>query len=203
MPNRARKLALRTLLIWGGWSLYAVFSASQNFLSRAYNGPVDWKPAFRYAVLDSYCWAAFTPIVLYVAGLLVVRRRNWWWALPLLFAAGLIFAGLHLFTFVQLLPWIGYRNNPRAVQSVVTAKLHSDVLTCWALFGIRHAMEYYRQVRIRELKSSQLEARLALSQLEVLKMQLQPHFLFNTLHAISALMYRNLEGADRMVARLS
>ncbi|MBZ5623466.1 MAG: histidine kinase [Acidobacteriia bacterium] len=203
MRDRAGKLALHSLLIWGGWSLYAIFSASQNFLSRAYSAPTDWKPAFRYAMLDSYVWAAFTPVVLYVAGRLVVRRGNWWWALPLLFVAGLIFAALHLFTFVQLLPWIGYRNNLRAVQSVVMAKLHSDVLTCWALFGIRHAMEYYRQLRIRELKASQLEAKLALSQLEVLKMQLQPHFLFNTLHAISALMYRNLEGADRMIARLS
>lgn len=203
MPNRAGKLALRILLIWGGWSLYAIFSSTQNFLSRAYSGPIDWRPAFQYNVLDSYVWAAFTPVILYAAGRVVVRRGNWWWALPVLFAAGLIFAGLHLFTFVQLLPWIGYRHDARAIRSVVTAKLHSDVLTCWALFGIRHAIEYYRQVRIRELKASQLEAKLALSQLEVLKMQLQPHFLFNTLHAISALMYRNVEGADRMIARLS
>jgi LytS/YehU family sensor histidine kinase len=58
-------------------------------------------------------------------------------------------------------------------------------------------------VRIRELTASRLESKLATAQLEVLRMQLQPHFLFNTLHAISALMYRNVEGADRMVARLS
>src|SRR5262249_56998099 len=79
----------------------------------------------------------------------------------------------------------------------------SDLLTCWAIMAIRHAIEYYRQVRIRELTASRLEAKLATAQLEVLRMQLQPHFLFNTLHAISALMYRNVEGADRMVARLS
>jgi len=65
------------------------------------------------------------------------------------------------------------------------------------------AIEYYRQFRLRELKASQLEAQLAVAQLEVLKMQLQPHFLFNTLHAISALMYRDVGSADRMVTRLS
>src|SRR5262249_40591374 len=54
-----------------------------------------------------------------------------------------------------------------------------------------------------ELKASQLEARLAQAQLQALKMQLHPHFLFNTLHAISALMRKDVEEADRMITRLS
>jgi len=68
---------------------------------------------------------------------------------------------------------------------------------------MRHAIEYYRQYRLRELVASQLETQLAQAELEVLKMQLQPHFLFNTLHAISALLYRDAESADRMISRLS
>jgi LytS/YehU family sensor histidine kinase len=68
---------------------------------------------------------------------------------------------------------------------------------------MRHGIEYYRRYRVRELAASQLQAKLAVAQLEVLKMQLQPHFLFNTLHAVSTLMYRDVEGADRMVTRLS
>src|SRR5262249_36986904 len=134
---------------------------------------------------------------------LLVRRANWWRNVPLLLMAGVAFAAIHLNIFVRLLPWIGYRNSPQVRQTIFLAKFHSDLLTCWALFGIRHAMEYYREGRVRELRASQLEARLAVSQLEILKMQLQPHFLFNTLHAISTLMYRNVEGADRMIARLS
>jgi two-component system LytT family sensor kinase len=53
------------------------------------------------------------------------------------------------------------------------------------------------------LKASQLQAQLAQSQLQALKMQLHPHFLFNTLHAISSLMRRDVEAAERMIARLS
>ena len=53
-----------------------------------------------------------------------------------------------------------------------------------------------------ELASSQLEAKLAQTQLQVLKMQLHPHFLFNTLNAISALIHQDVELADRMIARL-
>src|SRR6185436_5586311 len=55
----------------------------------------------------------------------------------------------------------------------------------------------------RELRASQLEARLAQSRLQVLKMQLHPHFLFNTLNAISELIHRDPESADRMLMDLS
>jgi two-component system LytT family sensor kinase len=197
------KVLARGFAIWGAWTLYAFFAASQNFLSRAYSGRMEFTPALKYAMLDCYVWAALTPVVLWLGGRMVVRRTNWWWILPAFFVAGVVFAAIHLNVFLRLLPLIGYQNSSRAQRAIIMAKLHSDVLTCWTLFGIRHGIEYYRRYRVRELKASQLEAKLALAQLEVLKTQLQPHFLFNTLHAISALMYRDLEGADRMIARLS
>jgi LytS/YehU family sensor histidine kinase len=62
--------------------------------------------------------------------------------------------------------------------------------------------QYYRQFRDRELKATRLEGKLAQAQLQVLKMQLHPHFLFNTLNAISALLHKDAESADVMIARL-
>ena len=62
---------------------------------------------------------------------------------------------------------------------------------------------YYRVSKDRALRASQLEARLAQTQLQMLRMQLQPHFLFNTLHSISALMHKDVRRADSMVAALS
>ncbi len=76
------------------------------------------------------------------------------------------------------------------------------VLISWAVLGIAHAVEHYRKFRERELRASQLETRLAQAQLQVLKMQLHPHFLFNTLNAISALIHQDVDVADRMLARL-
>jgi LytS/YehU family sensor histidine kinase len=64
-------------------------------------------------------------------------------------------------------------------------------------------VDYYRKFKDRELRATQLEARLAEAQLQVLRMQLQPHFLFNTLHAISALVHQDAEAADRMISRLA
>jgi len=82
------------------------------------------------------------------------------------------------------------------------AKLNNNIFFYWAILAITHILNYYRQFRERELRSSQLEARLAQTQLQILKMQLHPHFLFNTLHAISALIHKDVELADRMIARL-
>jgi len=61
---------------------------------------------------------------------------------------------------------------------------------------------FYRTFRDREQIASRLQAQLAQAELQVLKMQLQPHFLFNTLHAISSLMHKDLEAADEMMSRL-
>jgi len=194
---------LQGLLIWGGWTLYALFTASQNYLSRAYQYRVAWGAAFLYALADSYTWALLTPLIFLFAGWLVVRRDNWWWTIPALIAGSFAFALVHLEIFVRLLPFIGYRIVPNMMQNLFRARLHSNLLTCWVLFGVRHGIEYYRRYRSREVAASRLEAQLAQAQLEVLKMQLQPHFLFNTMHAISALLHRDPEAADRMIARLS
>ena len=59
-----------------------------------------------------------------------------------------------------------------------------------------------RDARLRE-RAAQLEGQLAAAQLEALRMQLNPHFLFNTLHAVSTLMARDVDGARRMISDLS
>ena len=67
---------------------------------------------------------------------------------------------------------------------------------------VSYATNYYRRYRSGEIRASRLEAQLAQAQLQALKMQLQPHFLFNTLHSISALVHKDPQAADQMIARL-
>ncbi len=73
----------------------------------------------------------------------------------------------------------------------------------WALLGLQHAVDYHREVRAREVAAAQLETRLVEAQLQALQRQVHPHFLFNTLHAISALVHRDPDRADTMIERLS
>ena len=78
-----------------------------------------------------------------------------------------------------------------------------DSLVFCAIVVLHHAVVYYRVSRDRALRASQLETRLAQTQLQMLRMQLQPHFLFNTLHSISALMHKDVRRADSMIVALS
>lgn len=73
----------------------------------------------------------------------------------------------------------------------------------WALVGLAHAMAFSRDAHDRALTSARLEAELARAQVQVLQRQLQPHFLFNTLQSISALIHRDQRAADDMLGRLS
>src|ERR1044071_4203021 len=65
-----------------------------------------------------------------------------------------------------------------------------------------HALLYYDDFRASELQQSSLKTQLAQAQLHALKMQLHPHFLFNTLHSISSLVHKAPDAADKMIARL-
>jgi two-component system, LytTR family, sensor kinase len=76
------------------------------------------------------------------------------------------------------------------------------LLYYWATIGVIHALGYYGKYREGELRAAQLETGLTRARLQLLKTQLQPHFLFNTLNAISALLHADVEAADHMLARL-
>ena len=76
------------------------------------------------------------------------------------------------------------------------------LLFYWFILVLSHAFNYYQSFRKGELKASRLQTQLVQSQLEALKMQVQPHFLFNTLHSISALLSKDTDGARKMITRL-
>jgi LytS/YehU family sensor histidine kinase len=96
-----------------------------------------------------------------------------------------------------------FKSFAEAYQYFVFVNLHFSILIYLGVVGIKSAYSYYQKYRERELQASKLEARLAQSRLQVLKMQLHPHFLFNTLNAISELIYKDRESADRMLTDLS
>ncbi len=198
-----RRWLIQLAWIWIAWTLYALFSASQGYLSRAYSQPVQFKPAFLYALLESSTWAVFTPFILWLGARFLILKKNYWYTVPLQIACAIAFAFIHTQVFVRLLPLIGYRTSPEMAASLFRARLHSDFLTYWLLVGISHGLDYYRKFQERELRATQLEARLVQAQLQALKMQIQPHFLFNTLHAISALVHKDVEAADQMITRLA
>ena len=85
----------------------------------------------------------------------------------------------------------------------LTQLLDWELVTGAGILGLIHAVFYYRESQQRALREAQLETRLIESQLQTLQHQLHPHFLFNTLHAISTLMHRDLSAAERMLVQLA
>src|SRR3954451_11571434 len=85
----------------------------------------------------------------------------------------------------------------------VTAKCFYYLMIYAVIVCTAHLLNYYRKYRESEVLALQLGERLAEARLLVLRMQLHPHFLFNTLNAISALMHKDVRLADRMIARLA
>src|SRR4029453_3361212 len=82
-------------------------------------------------------------------------------------------------------------------------KIHVTLLTYWAIVGAAQYAEHHRLARERELQAAGIQTELARAQVDALKMQILPHFLFNTLNAIAALMREDVESADVMLAQLS
>jgi two-component system, LytTR family, sensor kinase len=200
MPAKLRHL----LLYVSAWTVVGLLFGSQAVVYSLYTAtPRVWRP-LASALADWYIWALLAPLILAVGRRFPLVRPGWWWrSVPVLFVAGLLFTALKVAVRAglgQLIP--GLPTAPVGV--MVLAQFHVQIATFWVILGIGAAFEYYGKYRERELRASQLESRLAQAQLDVLRMQLQPHFLFNTLHTISAFMQEGeIEAADRMITRLS
>jgi LytS/YehU family sensor histidine kinase len=90
-----------------------------------------------------------------------------------------------------------------AIWRVIMSEIHIGLVIYWLIFGIVQGLDYYLRYRAGELRAANLETRLAQAQLNALRMQLHPHFLFNTLNSVAVLMRKDIEAADRMLIQLS
>ncbi len=115
-----------------------------------------------------------------------------YWAVWCLFAPA-------IFRLTTLVP---LRRLSSLYRHLLLFNLPTGFMTYWTLVLVSHAINTFRRLREEELNATRLKAELAEAQLAALKLQLQPHFLFNTLNSISALLDSNVEAADRMLACL-
>lgn len=205
-PTRDKR-RLKWPLIALGWTIFGCFFASEVIVARAYAGsPLRLSRTIFVWLICAYIWFALTPLVLYLARRFAFERRSWTRNLLLHLAASIAFAFLQLslyFIVVSLSALLFNTLPPDTFRSIFVSEFHFDMLTYWAIIGLSHAFDYYRKYREREIRTSQLETRLARAQLDALKMQLHPHFLFNTLNTISVLMQEDVTVANRLLLRLS
>jgi hypothetical protein len=210
-----RPLLQRRRVRWGLFlgllTFLGLFDASQSWLLvQMFDGTMTLTEVVAICLGQWYLWAVLAPPLLAVGRRFPCEQRHWPSRLTVLALACAVFATfkvvldlpVELLFRVHYPPKLMGKTAFEYFQVLLVDHILIYLLICGAVVGIGHAFDYYRKYRERELCASNLEAQLARAQLQVLKVQLQPHFLFNTLNAISALLHRDVELADRMIARL-
>jgi two-component system, LytTR family, sensor kinase len=204
-----RRFNLQLILIFSAaWILLGFLLSGLNILSQIVvrqDRPFEWKNVFLWQTLF-HSWTILSPLIVFFAKRFRFGKRNWWRLLPVHFIAAGVFLLLHAIIFVivhnivdpaKVAEFGGFWTYTlRTTASVGALLMYFLVLSCF------YVVDYYRHFQAEQLKSSELKAALATSQLNALKMQIHPHFLFNTLNSISALMQKDVKAADKMVARL-
>jgi len=206
-PTLRRKI-LKWIAIWGIWTLFGFVFASQYALQNQYSrNPFPLWQILSWQMFSGYVWFALSPLIYLLGKKFPFEKEKWRLSLAIHLVGGFVFAGTQLLVDALVLPMLKYPIQfPTFIETYkffVFSNIYLGVSIYWMVLGLQQGVRYYRKNRERELRTSQLEARLALSRLQVLKMQLHPHFLFNTLNAISELMYKNPDAAERMISHLS
>ena len=183
------------------WTAIALYFASQAY----FNPALRYRPllveVLQINLVYYYLWGLTTPLVIFLARRFPIPSPQWRRSLAVHAIASLLITAIQIVAAEAILSTFTtaiYRSEG-LLNSVVTSfkiNFHGSLPTYWLILAVYLAAVYYRN-------ASRLEAQLSRAQLDALKMQLNPHFLFNTLNSISSLMYTDVEAADAMLARLS
>ena len=192
------------------WTLLGLSFALSSYLgARQDNVQLSWRRTITGYLADFYLWGLLSPLIFRLARRFELREK---FPRNLLIHIGISV----VFSFVVLsaaTPLFWYFGAPNLVRNPTLLTLwrnnafsiyyfHQGLTIYWATLAVAHALHYYRGLREGEARAGQLSAQLAQAQLQALKMQIHPHFLFNTLNSIAALLHKDVEAADKMIARL-
>ncbi len=190
-----------------GCLLLGVLSAAQLY-SILYFGPRR-VPFWRVMCWQSsgwFFWALLTPVVFRLCRAFPLVAGRLARSIPVHVVTGGVLAAMQsgLIALVRYFVPLAGPNDLTPGQALVGALafVHINLLSYWAIVGTVSAFDFYRRWRVREVQTIQLREDLLHAQLQALQMQLQPHFLFNTLHTIATLVGEEPAMARRMIARL-
>jgi two-component system, LytTR family, sensor kinase len=207
------------LKCWLAWTAAGLFYITQDFMTRlSHNESIPWRNVVMGWMAAMYICAAFTPAILWLGRRWILDSAHRWRPIALHLGASVSFSLVSTALEVPVL--IGLGMLPAFAGSTAFATdfwillpydLHGGIIRYWAVVGLQALFRSNQEARRRErealelkIHSSQLAEQLTSSQLSALKMQLHPHFLFNTLGAIMVLVRQGKrQEAEMMLRRLS
>lgn len=198
----------------GSWTIYQLY--------RTTDMPMPFRTIMGLEMSQILMYVPLTPYAYRFAVRYPIRSDNWKQRVPLYLGTGLMFSITHV-ALRAITPFAIYESKYHdwssaiwnahthvfgiqwvAVRRLFLNNVVDDITGTFApIVLVAHAISYYRKFQEREFRANELEGQLAKAHLQSLKSQLQPHFLFNTMHSVSALMLTDVPAADRMITRLA
>jgi signal transduction histidine kinase len=218
LPLLSRPWLRRASIIIGGWTLVALFLFTKNLAARLLRAdPSPWQDLLIAWLLGSYISAALTPGILWLGDRWPIRKGPFARHLAIHVAGGAAFAALQLGLEAIVSVWTGAVSFPAArsvsvyFRVLITIGFHGSFLSYWLVIGLQALWQFYEESRRHErealellTRAATLETQVVQARLGALKMQLQPHFLFNTLNAVVSLVRaRRGREAEDTLAHLS
>jgi two-component system LytT family sensor kinase len=211
-PQKFSLSAREVALIFAFWTFLATLSAVNRVLDPRGFGFRAMSPAgpITLAYIEAWTWAALTPFILWLSSWSSARARSFWVRVPMLLLVGIgvavfVYMLLDAARFMVIDPPIrrGRASAFAPLSGIGRFRFLNQLVVYLAVLAAGFAREYFLRDQQRQRQAAQLQAQLAEARLDALRMQINPHFLFNTLHAVSALVERDPGGVRRMIARLS
>ena len=214
-----RRIARRSAIVaiaLGLWGALVLLFAAPLALTE----PISLRQAVSFGAFFWALWLLFLPVVAWLSFRFPIERRRFLRNAALHLLACLLIVGGSKATF-RAADDIYHRQKrselsepspgskprmsspPGSFRPFLALRAALDVLVYWSLVGVCQAITHFRNAQERERRAAELEARLTSAKLQALRMQINPHFLFNTLNSIAALVYVNPRAADEMLGDLS
>ena len=212
-PPLIQEPVRRWAVMFGIWTAIGVFFVLQSIVRRVvFDVPMEWSRTLGFEMIYWWVWAILAPAVLWYARRQPIWADNSARAIAQHSGFALLISAAHSFgTLVLNISFFGWPRT-RAGESMtfgwwlthdLPVELFTGFYKYWLIALIYWALLYQKKFREREVAAAQLETKLSQAQLQALKMQLHPHFLFNTLHAVSMLNFTDVDAANRMLVQLS
>ncbi|MGH8147192.1 MAG: sensor histidine kinase [Rhodanobacteraceae bacterium] len=193
---------------FGFWTLLALWFGFSRGLAEISEGyPPTWERMLIWSFTNYWLWMLLVPLVAWLGR--NTANRDWRRFCLVHIPAGFVVALAQVLVRISVFWELCGPREPSVhtlgqyLQNEFVYNFSLAVLTYWIILAVLRGMESRRHLRDERLRSARLETELVQSQLQALRMQLRPHFLFNTLNAISALALADPSQAKLMIARLS